>query len=125
MILSYALLTYTIIDMFFSYWIGRDNKWSILYQQLPEKLLISNEKILKYLLHPINRVPKWFFVWHILTIIYFAITLICYMFFWFGVSNFITTGYAYLAVFILSLLTSFVIYIVDGVYKRKYIGKNI
>ncbi len=46
------------------------------------------------------------------------------MFFWFGVSDFITTGYAlitYLVVFIILLLT---VYIVDDVYQRKYVMES-
>lgn len=122
--LSYVLLVYAALNILCSYSLTRIRRWAILSEGLPEKYLISNEKILKYLLHPPYRVPKWFFIWHISMIILFFIILICYMFFWFGVSDFITTGYAlitYLVVFIILLLT---VYIVDDVYQRKYVMES-
>ena len=120
--LSYVLLVYAALNIFCSYSLTRNRKWAILCENLPEKYLISNEKILKYLLHPPYRVPKWFFIWHIFMIALFFIILICYMFFWFGISDFITTGYAliiYLAIFVISTQ---IVYMFNNINQKKYIN---
>ena len=118
---SYLLLFYASMSTLCTYFATRNNKGSGLYFKFPEKYLINNPLILNYLFNPENRVPKWFFIWHILSLLYFLIVLLIYVLYWLNISRLIESYLCLLIYMILLLTTTFTCFTIHWIYHKKYI----
>ena len=123
---TYLLLIISFGIAVVTYFDARSFKWSMLFYLFPEKYLIKNKRILRYLMNPKNRVPISLFILHLSNLIPFLIILILYILAWCGVLPYsiFTTKWIYLA-YITNFFVFFIpIAIIHGTMYLKYIEKK-
>ena len=118
--INYVLLISSIFFYILTYFISRNNKWSELHSYLPDKYLIKNKILLKYLFSPKNMVPIWLFALHIFNILMVFITLIFYLLYWLNVINLVSNNITLLIYFILEILVFLIIFIIHWSKLKKY-----
>lgn len=123
---AHILLILSFVMAVTTYSIARNFKWSMLFYLFPEKYLIKNKHILRYLMNPKNRVPISLFILHLSNLIPFLIIFILYILAWCGVLPYsiFTTRWIYIA-FITNILIFLIpIGIIHGTMFVKYIEKK-
>ena len=118
--INYVLLISSIFFYILTYFISRNNKWSELHSYLPDKYLIKNKILLKYLFSPKNMIPIWLFALHIFNILMVFITLIFYLLYWLNVINLVSNKITLLIYFILEILVFLIIFIIHWSKLKKY-----
>ena len=123
----YLLLLFSIVITTFTYFIARNNKWSMLYYLFPEKYLIKNKLILKYLFNPKDKVPIWLWFLHLSQLFFLFIIFAIYIAFWINklFISILSSYWVYVIFFIQFLMFFVPISCIHGYMFKKYIeNKN-
>ena len=123
---TYLLLILSFGIAVATYFSVRSFKSSTLFYLFPEKYLIKNKHILRYLMNPKNRVPISLFIYHLSNMISFLIIFILYILAWCGVLPYsiFTTKWIYIAYATNYLIFFIPIAIIHGTMYLKYIEKK-
>lgn len=118
--INYILLISSIFFYILTFFISRNNKWCELHSYLPDKYLIKNKILLRYLFSPKNMVPIWLFALHIFNILMLFISLIFYILYWLNIINLVSNKITLLIYFILEILVFLIIFIIHWSKLKKY-----
>lgn len=121
----YILLILSFLITLFTYFVARNNKWSILYHLFPDKYIIKNQFVLKYLVNPKYKVPIWLFILHFSQLLALIIIFILYIIFWTTdlMSSILLSYWSSVIYFIYFLLFFTTISCIHGYMYKKYIEK--
>lgn len=123
---TYYLLIISFGFAVITYFIARSFKSSMLFYLFPEKYLIKNKHILRYLMNPKDRVPISLFILHLSNLIPFLIIFILYILAWCGILPYSLFTAKWIGIaYIVNLFVFFIpIAIIHGTMYLKYIEKK-
>ena len=121
---DYILMIFIVFFSIITYFIARNNKWCELHSYLPDKYVIKNKILLKYLYFPKNKVPIWLFMLHIFNLFMLFISLIFYILFWFNIINIVSNKITLSIYIILEITVLLIIFTIHWAKLKRYTNSS-